>query len=124
VVCLWLWPWPQAAAHLVVLGLLGIILTDIALHDFRKIPFACSYLPGKSQVHMVVSVAVVLMGLVAQSVIFEQHALLTPRTMMEMLLLVVLAAVGVRRGTAALAKSDETELQFEEEASAVLELGL
>ena len=53
VVCLGLWPGRQNAAHLVVLGLLGMILADICLLGFRKIPFTCSYLPGKSRVHMV-----------------------------------------------------------------------
>jgi len=124
VVCFCLWPWRQAAAHLVVLGLLGIILADIALYGFRKIPFACSYLPGKSQVHMVVIGVVLLMTLVPQSVIFEQQALLNPWKMAEMLMLVALAAIGVRWGTAILTKWDETELRFEEEAPALVELGL
>jgi hypothetical protein len=124
VACFRLWQWPQASAHLVVLGLMGIVLVDIALYDFRKIPFACSYLPGKSQVHMVVIAVVLLMTLVPQSVIFEQQALLNTGATAEMLVLIALTAVGVKWGTAALAKSDETELRFEEEAPAVLELGL
>ena len=124
VACLWLWQWRQAATHLIVLSLLGIIFIDIALYDFRKIPFACSYLPGKSQVHMVVIAVVLVMTLVPQSVIWEQRALLNPWTMVEMLALASLTAVGVRWGTATLAKSDETGLRFEEEAPALLELGL
>jgi hypothetical protein len=63
VVCLRLWPWRAAAAHLAVLGLLGVALTDLALHGFRKIPFACSYLPGKSALHMVFLAALGLMWL-------------------------------------------------------------
>src|SRR6185295_20419060 len=39
VVCLWLWPGRQNAGHLVVLGLFGMILADICLLRFRKIPF-------------------------------------------------------------------------------------
>ena len=42
-------PW-QAAAHLAVLALFGSILVDINLLGFAKVPFTCSYLPGKSNV--------------------------------------------------------------------------
>ena len=53
VVCLGLWPGRQNAGHIVVLGLLGMILADLFLLRFRKIPFTCSWLPGKSYFHMV-----------------------------------------------------------------------
>jgi hypothetical protein len=125
VVCFWLWPWRQAAAHILVLGLLGIILADVALLGFRKIPFTCSYLPGKSQVHLIVVAVVVLMSLIAQSVIFEQQALRKPLQMAAMLVLLAVAAFALRRHITELASSDELGLQFEEEGTpAVLELGL
>jgi len=124
-VCFWLWPWRQAAAHLLVLGLLGMILADVYLWGFRKIPFTCSYLPGKSQVHMIVVAAVVLISLVAQSAIWEQEALQKPGMMAAMLALLGVAAVAIRWRIGVLARSDEEGLQFEEEgAPAVLELGL
>jgi hypothetical protein len=50
---LWFWPGTQAAEHLLVLVLLGSVLVDKSLHGFRKIPFTCSYLPGKSNTHLV-----------------------------------------------------------------------
>jgi hypothetical protein len=50
---LWFWPWTTVAQHLLVLGLLGSLLADVSLRGFRKIPFTCSYLPGKSKIHMV-----------------------------------------------------------------------
>jgi hypothetical protein len=63
--------------------------------------------------------------LVAQSVTFEQRALQEPRTMEVMLMLLGVVAVGVRWSTAALARLDERDLQFEEvPAPAVFELGL
>ena len=125
VVCLRLWPRGQAAAHLAVLGLFAILLVDIALWGFRKIPFTCSYLPGKSQVHMVFLGAVGLLWLLAQSVVFEQQALQKRGVMAAMLVLLGVAAIAVRLHVRALARSDERDLQFEEEpAPAVLELGL
>lgn len=43
-------PLHQVAAHLVVLLLLASILTDFSMIGVSKIPFACSYLPGKANV--------------------------------------------------------------------------
>ncbi|MBZ5575140.1 MAG: hypothetical protein LAP40_01110 [Acidobacteriia bacterium] len=41
-----IWPGRPAVEHVAVLVLTGILLVDLALYQFRKIPFACSYLPG------------------------------------------------------------------------------
>ena len=76
--CLTLWPWPQAAGHLALLGLLGILIADLCLHGFRKIPFTCSYLPGKSQVHMVFLGAAFLTQAVILGVKVELRALQDP----------------------------------------------
>jgi len=123
--CLRLWPWRQAAGHLAILGLIGIILADISLHGFRKIPFACSYLPGKSQVNMVFLGAVLLLWGVMLSVKFERQALQESRSTAWMIAIFGLAACAVRLGTAALARSHLDDLRFEESsAPAVLELGL
>ena len=46
-------PWHQVAEHLLVLALAGSIITDLSLIGVSKIPFACSYLPGKSNVQYV-----------------------------------------------------------------------
>ena len=43
-------PITQVAAHLVLLALLGFILADLNLLGFYKVPFTCSYLPGKSNI--------------------------------------------------------------------------
>jgi hypothetical protein len=40
-------PWRLAAAHLVALALLGSLIADLCAYDFRKIPFTCSYQPGR-----------------------------------------------------------------------------
>jgi hypothetical protein len=124
VVCLRLWPWQQAAVHLIGLGLFGAMLVDAALYGFRKIPFACSYLPGKTHVNVVVVASVVLLVvIVEQMVTLEQEALQKRGTMIEMVVLMGLATAVVRWGTSR-ARSGEERLQFEEEDPAVLELGL
>jgi len=43
-------PLAQVAAHLLVLFLIGCLLAELALIGFYKVPFTCSYLPGKSNV--------------------------------------------------------------------------
>jgi CubicO group peptidase (beta-lactamase class C family) len=47
-----MWPWRMALAHLAVLVLFGAILVEVCAAGPQKIPFACSYLPGKSNIHM------------------------------------------------------------------------
>jgi hypothetical protein len=46
-------PLHQVAAHLLILLLTGCMLADLSLIGFYKIPFTCSYLPGKSNVQFV-----------------------------------------------------------------------
>lgn len=124
-VCFCLWPWPQAAAHAAALGLLGTILVDLALFSFRKIPFTCSYLPGKMQVHMVIVAAFILMSVVAQSVLWELQALKQPGLTAAMLMLLAVSAVATNWFVRVHARSDQLELKFEEEdSSALLDLGL
>ena len=43
-------PWSAVVEHLTMLALLASILTDLSLIGVSKIPFACSYLPGKSNI--------------------------------------------------------------------------
>src|SRR5262249_50749726 len=54
------WPWMPAAGHLVALALLGLTLVEVVERDERRIPFACSYLPGRSRVHIAIVVVVLL----------------------------------------------------------------
>ena len=39
--------WPMAV-HLVVLALLGVALVDVSMFTLRKLPFACSWMPGRA----------------------------------------------------------------------------
>jgi hypothetical protein len=42
-----LWKWNLALSHLSFGVILALLLTDLLFFHFQKIPFACSYLPGK-----------------------------------------------------------------------------
>jgi hypothetical protein len=46
-------PINQVAGHLAVLALIGYILAELNLIGFYKVPFTCSYLPGKSNIQFV-----------------------------------------------------------------------
>jgi len=43
-------PWHQVAEHLAILALLGWLFAEISLVGFYKVPFTCSYLPGKTNI--------------------------------------------------------------------------
>jgi ABC-type transport system involved in multi-copper enzyme maturation permease subunit len=46
-------PWGHVAEHLGVLALVGWIVVELCLIGVSKIPFACSYLPGKTNLQYV-----------------------------------------------------------------------
>ena len=60
-----IWPAVQAMEHVAVLIAIGILLVEISLHRFRKIPFACSYLPGKANMNVRLGAYATLFLLVA-----------------------------------------------------------
>lgn len=46
-------PWQPAARHLAFLALAGWVLVELGLVRFYKVPFTCSYLPGKTNVQVI-----------------------------------------------------------------------
>jgi hypothetical protein len=109
---LWFWPWPAVWEHLVVLGLLGSVLADVSLRDFRKIPFTCSYLPGKSKAHLVFWFGIIpLVILIHKGAGVEQRAMASPLSYAAMAATLGSAALAARWVTDRGASS--TELQFE-----------
>jgi hypothetical protein len=123
-VCFSIWPMWQAAGHLLALSLVGILVTELSLWTFHKIPFACSYLPGKSQVQMVFFAVIALALLLSESVRFEQRALQQFSTFAFVILILALGAAGTRWVTTSRAEED-IELKYEEAPTpSVFELGL
>lgn len=120
-----LWPWQQAAGHLAVLILLGVSLTEFCLWGFRKVPFTCSYLPGKSKVNMAALAYLAIVFLIVKGAEWEMVAL-ADRTgfIVMMSVLAVLAGFAWWR-TADLARWSEPGMQFEEaETPAIFALDL
>jgi hypothetical protein len=125
-VLLWLWPWRLAPGHLIVLGLLGTILVEACLYGFHKIPFTCSYLPGKANVYyLFLAYGTLTVYLLDRAARLEQSALQSTPRYTAVLLVMSALAILVRWRTMVLSRSEGAELRFEEEEPpAVLELGL
>jgi CubicO group peptidase (beta-lactamase class C family) len=124
-VFLCLWPWRAAVGHLAVLGLLGIAATELCLSGFHKIPFTCSYLPGKSRANMAFLAFVLLLFAMIAGARFERQALGNAASFARMAALLAMVAIAMRWWTGRLAKSAEPGLRFEEEpAPAIFALDL
>ena len=69
-------PWLQVAAFLAILALLGWIFVELGLIGFHKIPFTCSYLPGKANIQLLYWGFVLFISVFALSMAeFELRAL-------------------------------------------------
>lgn len=117
------WPTVQVAGHLIVLGFVGMIVIELSLLGFRKLPFTCSYLPGKSKAPVLFwSCLLVLLPLPAARV--EQLMLNSLSRYVCMITLLAGIATWARWCTTVSAQTTD-ELIFEEEyPPAVLSLGL
>jgi hypothetical protein len=120
-----MYPWRPALGHLSVLLLLGILLVEVCLYTFPKIPFACSYLPGKAQIHIYFWVGLLFcIKLLSEAAAFESRQLYSLTRCLAMLLALASAVVVMRYLSGTRASSSE-ELRFEEEYSApITKLGL
>lgn len=121
-----LWPWRAAAAHLAGLAFLGVLLAEVSFSGVQKIPFACSYLPGKSQVHVafVLWIYLLLSGILGGA-IEEREALREPARFAAVVAILAAAALFAALWNERQARSDVAELRFEEEpGDRVMALGL
>ena len=73
------WPWRQAAFHVAYESIIAVILLQVVLFNFRKVPFTCSYYPGKK--NMAILAGVYLYGFTTYSstmVALERWLLVSP----------------------------------------------
>jgi hypothetical protein len=121
-----IWPWPQAIGHLVLLGLFAVLLAEVCLFGTQKLPFTCSYLPGRSNFHLTFWLCIGLVwGIVIKTAEFEREALRNGRAYAIAILFLVVALGLARWRTSAEADSEDGEVQFEETVPPViLRLGL
>ena len=122
---LWIWPWRTAIEHLVILALVGVTVCELSLRGFHKVPFTCSYLPGKLQVHMIGFALIALLILIGEGASFELGALQNPARYAATIGSLALVFFLARWWTAIAARSDRAALQFEDEPEPpILELHL
>jgi hypothetical protein len=117
-------PLSNVAAHLVVLALFGCILAEIGLVGLYKIPFTCSFNPGKSNIQFVFwAFLVVFMAVGASGARFELQSFHHPLQYAGIIGVLAGAYVGLRIFNRREAK--EAVLYYEElEDEVVTKLGL
>ncbi len=124
-VYLCLWPWRMVLGHMVVLGLLGAVVCEVCLQNFQKLPFTCSYLPGKSRVHMAIMGLYPLIAYVGLGVYWEWKALADPLLYGEIVAALLAALTLARWRAVKLAKSEQAAVTFEESMPPMIQtLGL
>jgi hypothetical protein len=108
-------PWRQVLGHLIAILSLGILLVEVCLRTFRKVPFTCSYLPGKANIHFVFWACLLasIRGL-KEAASLEGQMLTHRSTFALMILALAIAMCGLRFFNEVQAKSTD-ELLFEEE---------
>jgi len=106
--------WAALAAS-AVLALVGIIMTDLCLWGFRKLPFACSYSPGNGNLHVVVwGTLFLLIPLIEQAAMAEGTSLQSYAGSALMLSSLGVCAFAVRRQTNRRAHANSKGLLFED----------
>jgi hypothetical protein len=109
------WPGRLAVEHLIAVGVAGILLVDLSLYRFRKIPFACSYLPGaanlKVKLGVYVGAFILITGLGTTA---EFAALQSVRGFAVFLTALLMPAAWAWRRRAEFAASPESDIQFDD----------
>jgi hypothetical protein len=112
------YPRVQVLGHLVTMLLLGMLLIEVCLYAFQKIPFACSYQPGKANIHFVFWASLIFfLFLLQKAANFESRMLSDILTGILMILFLAIVAAGVRL-LSEVGKGPAEELLFEEETAA------
>jgi hypothetical protein len=101
--------------HVVLLALLGAILTFLSMRRFHKIPFACSYLPGKANLRMKLGMyGILFLFLCDTGVRVEAAALHAPRGFVILLPILAAAVLFAWLRARKLSTAQFARLQFEE----------
>ena len=111
-----IWPWRPATLHLAALACFGVILAEFSLSGVQKIPFTCSYLPGRSHIHITFLfwIYMLLSGMVGAA-IGELQALERPAVFAAVLAVLASGALFAWFHNDWLARPSQAELRFEEE---------
>jgi pimeloyl-ACP methyl ester carboxylesterase len=110
-----IWPGRPAAEHIVVLMAAGVFIVERSLVLFRKIPFACSYLPGSGNLTVRFGIYAIVFLLISE-VLFGQaeFALLHRLSGFALCAAVLIALAAWRRWRTTSYAASCAQLQFEE----------
>jgi hypothetical protein len=110
-----LWPGRPAAEHLLLLAAGGVFLIEWSMYRFRKIPFACSYLPGRSGLRMRMGAyAIGFLFIADVGMRLEAWTLEKTARFAALAGLLLIGALWSRRRTAEFARAAGLGVQFEE----------
>jgi CubicO group peptidase (beta-lactamase class C family) len=121
-VFLWLWPWRPALIHLGALALFGMAAAEVCLRGPQKIPFTCSYLPGKSNMNVAFWLYVlVVFQAINGATKWEISAFDDDRKLAKMFLTLAMAAAVLRWRSSSEAESNVAELRYEEQPDSAIQ---
>jgi hypothetical protein len=117
-----IWTWKRAAEHILMLALFGTVVAYLCLRGFHKIPFTCSFLPGKSRINMAIMAAMGTLLFLAKAAQVESVALDHASSVAMIVGGLIVSAGAIRWWVT---RTGDEEVRFEEwEAPAVQTLGL
>lgn len=110
-----IWPLRMAILHLGILALFAVALAEGSMLTFRKIPFACSYLPGKANVYLAfwtyTMLGIPVLDLCTR---VEWTALHNLGGSIAIMIMLAAVAAGLKLWSSFMTKARELELKFEE----------
>jgi hypothetical protein len=110
-----LWPLETALQHLAVLFVVGVLLVECSLYGFQKIPFSCSYLPGKANLNVKLGVYALLFLILAdRGVVLELWGMESFMRFSVLFAVLLGAAAWARRRASQYAASAHYRIQFED----------
>jgi hypothetical protein len=114
------WPRERAFEHAAFLAAFGLLLIELALMGFAKVPFTCSYLPGKANLKIKFGVYWGLLIMVWELVTDVEKRALSDRTGYAWLMGITLLAWLAVAWRGHDARAGIPELSFEEQPEATL----
>jgi hypothetical protein len=82
--------WPLALTHSVLIASLALLFIEVRLYDWNKIPFTCSYVPGRRNFWQTIGAYLLLFAAIIPTLTYFEARLLPPFA-----LLVAAAAISV-----------------------------
>jgi hypothetical protein len=106
----------MAVKHLALLAALGVCIAELGLHGFHKIPFTCSYLPGKLRFNMAIAYLLPFLVVVTWGAELEMRAFSEAALYAVVLGALIAGAVGARWRTTSQSRSEGVAPRFDETA--------